>query len=356
MLSNIDSIILFLQNNTILDNMQLSTVNINNNLTKTTSYFTASRFFPIIVISITSVAIFLDLFILTIVVRARAKLVPAEFVILIANNILCIVFKLVGLFKSTQMIVDLREQLGYVRCYIVYSQDLASFFAILAVLFYYSLFHISSVARNSITRLVFSFTHNSRVFLAYFLIVCVGFNLFMLVYSIVFRSSLFNKSRSSCIRNNLFTLVPTMTYLISLPIQIVYFLAIVFLVYSRLNAPRNNTTIGKTFRKNLMILVKFFVFSLLTLLISAPQYLETFMAYFFDQRFSSSFNLPADSGFLVFFSSQTLILTLIHNKLRGYLTKPILTRTATTETKATTCREYTDRKCTKRVQTVKISK
>ena len=60
----------------------------------------------------------------------------------------------------------------------------------------------------------------------------------------------------------------------------------------------------------------FGIFSLIIFLIASPRYIQPCLGYFYNMQFSAPLRMTFNLMFLVFFSIETLILTLLHNKLR----------------------------------------
>lgn len=279
-----------------------------------------SPLWSIVLLSIVCVTICQDLFILLILFRTRSELIKIIYVIHLANSVFCLIFKLIGFLKVLQTFIQF-NWIGHTRCFLFFTLDLACFFSILAVLFFYSLYHMSSVARNPFFVQIYSLTHKVKWFIVYLIVVCGGFLSVTFIYTIQFAPVMFNSS-PECARNNLHTLIPAMFCLISMPSQLAYLFAISFLVWTRVkssNLGNHNVNMIIVFRKNMVILTKFGVFSMLIFLISSPRYLQPFLDYSYNMELSYPLKMTCDLIFLVFFSIETLILTLLHTKLRKVL-------------------------------------
>lgn len=270
--------------------------------------------FDISIVTVIGITLILD--ISSIITIIRTQLIKTEFLILLSNNVFSFIFKLIGVVKSLNKTGKL-DSIGIWNCLISFSLNNDIFFAIFIIYFYYSLFHFSTVSRSGCLRRIFTFTHNKNVFLAYLASLFVSYTIYVFIYSIEFQVQLFvSNNKFNCDRPNLnlYHVIPPISIAILFPTPIVYLIAIIYLLILRIYESKNSTSV-KLFRKKFIILIKFFVFSVVIFFISVPQYLYPFLNYFFLKP-NSVLKFASDILFLVFFSIQTMFLVLIHNKLR----------------------------------------
>ena len=271
--------------------------------------------FPIGFLSAISFTLVFDIITITTIVKTHQKLIEAEFRILLFNNILSFIYKLIGILKTIDLISPLKF-LGIVNCYIVYSLNNDVFFGIFLTYLFYSLFHLSTVSRVCCLHRLFTFTHSNHGFLIFFGVAFGGYTIFIFIYTTLFRAAIFGANYQDCNGPNidLYNTLAITSIIVSFPIQFIYLSAILLLIGLRAFASKDSV-FAKKFRSKFIILFKFFMFSVLIFLISAPQYSIPIFSQFWGHP-SRKVQIASDVIFLVFFSIQCICLVLIHNFLR----------------------------------------
>lgn len=295
---------------------------------------------------IISLSILIDILTLATILKSKSKLTPTDYYILIFNNFFSTCFKTVGILKNLFSVVDL-SFLGIVQCLVSYSLNSDIIFCYFMVMLYYSLYHFSTIQRSLIFRKIYHLIHNPRHFLIYITSITFAYTVFIFVYSLTLQNVIFSSPlcpESSLSHNNsnistskqqqcnvnqlnTYTLIPFASYTCFVPTQMVYLMAICIIGWSWFQARKslvgNNNSVdavalSKRFKRKLLISAKFFAFSLLSLVISVPQFIVPLLNYILKNSQSTNATITTIFNFLflIFFSTQTLFLVFIHNRLK----------------------------------------
>ena len=251
-----------------------------------------------------------DFICLFILFKSRSKLVNVEFYMLFVNIMCVIAYKF---FYSALYIVimikgiDFSNGLLYGR--LTFLSFLAIMFATNMNLFFFSLFHFSTLKRTKFFLQLFNYTHNSRIFIIVSSL--INFS------SILINSILLFLIESENPLNGLFSYLEF--YLIAierislsfLPI-LVYVMSIFVILFERILS-RNK---DKRFKKNLILLLKFSSFAIYNSLWIIPMSLSQFFDQLCGQKCSIYSNVIYYFGY-AFYLFQSIFLVSIHNVLKA---------------------------------------
>lgn len=268
----------------------------------------------ILSISIIFLSSLIDLVFLHISLDSHTKLIRTEHFILVSIGLVSIPNKLIGVLKSLQPVVDM-SPLGLLNCILLYSVDLTLSFVYFMIFFFYSLFHLAMIDRRCVFLALIDKLHkHPRNYLVYFALVFISFATFITVYSVRFSNQIFlfvatNNSSTVCILNDsLVGIAPMFVYLLCSITPFVYLLAVALALVRITRHRSNNKTERVNIRRGLVVSLKFFLFSLTILLVTAPQYIFYLSFYsfgFYDRnldaymRFVSDLVFLTQSGFLI---------------------------------------------------------
>ena len=265
----------------------------------------------------------LSLFSLLIVILSREKLKRIELYILLSLNLTSLGLKLLVIteFSIVYFAPNLIFSCGYTilfSCAIVLGEKL------FMVLFYYSLFQVSSISREKFFLTLFGLVHSVRNFLIYEIIIFI----LIIGYTTVYTMIAYYKANKTCpyviqvLREAIEYKFLYGYYFQSVLAVIVYIIATIYLCFIRFVSARyrkyqsDKTTrleISK-FRKNVKLLVKFLILALIILLSSLFQNLFYNASYVYGD-FSSTIIIYADIGFILY-SLQPIFFIYIHRILK----------------------------------------
>lgn len=268
----------------------------------------------------TSVAsIVINAMIICVIITAKCKLILIEFHILIQLALLSFFYSICSFSLFVSLLIDIGVYFQY-QCYVMFFLEVMSVFGISVVMTYYSLFHLSFLARYKFFLQMNKFIRNVKHFLVYSMLCIVLY----VVLSVIIGTKVYVDIGSSrwidlCeepFRNRKINVL----VLIIIPSLLVcfvnYLMAIVFVSASRLRRKLKYAKMDeqKRFKRNLKLVVKFFLFNLLNLFKTAPLCLMAI------SNISNNFMLSKFTIFLTFpylvLLFQPIMLVLIHNILK----------------------------------------
>ena len=268
----------------------------------------------------------LSLFSLVIVVLSREKLKRIEFVILVSFNITTLTFKLVVLcnFSIAYFFPNMILSCGYT---IVFLATIVLGEKLFMVLFYYSLFQVSSISREKLFLKLFDLVHSVRNFLIYELIVFI----ILIAYTTVYTMIAYFKANQTCpymiqilkeytelkfyFGYYLQSTLPVLVYsFANTYLCFIRFVSVRFRKYQSDETIKNNRLEISKFRKNVKLLVKFHILSFI-LFISALFQNLFYQFSFVYWDFSIRSIIFADVGFILY-SIQPLFFIYIHRILK----------------------------------------
>lgn len=216
--------------------------------------------------------------------KSKLKIVLAEFYILFFSSISIVSFKLLGIAIAIESLFNSRDD-GLVSCIIKYVAKIHVFWCYLIIHFYYSLFHLASLKSASHRfKRIHDIIHSSKTFFFYFFSLSIGFALLIIIYSVVFSNHIFMYSvKYGCLANksNLSILTPFSFLGISIFTIVVYLTGIFLLIiWYRKQLKLKIAHKARIYRKNLVIFLKFFVFSCFSCLLAAFQNFLFSLAFF----------------------------------------------------------------------------
>lgn len=278
----------------------------------------------IISIVLLSVSLVLDIPSLIIIVLSKPKLIPVEFLIITLSNLFISILKLISLISQLQIRFKFSSN-GIVSCHIfyVFNVDFLIFYCVM--LFYYALFHLAMVARGSCFKKLLATVHSIKCFLSFCALSFFGFTTFLLTYSFVNRSLMFETSldQNECNQRFRFeVLAPFLLLNITFVTLFIYLLATAHILAARssnkMKLMLKNAGL-KNQKKKLIVLFKFFLFSIFTCILSVSQNVHILVVYLVaDENYAF---IGSISSFLfdVVIFLHPIFFILIHNILRNRL-------------------------------------
>lgn len=269
-----------------------------------------------------SIAILVDTLIIILVFKSKSSLIRVEYFILTT-------------FQLVSVLINLTIIIGTLKVYVSFNVIfviLLRFFSFLTqmilsfVLFYYALFHLSSVNRSGCFRKLFNLVHNSRNYFFYLLAISIFGILFLIVYSLVFYS--IEKSNNNLIISNFkdiinkeseyfvayvaiwFTTPPILVYLIA--IGVLYFRQLKF---GKNYSIKSESQFAIRYRRNLRVLLKFSILAINNILSNLPVLIYYFIRVNCNCNKFEFLGYLTDSANFIF----PILLVLIHNILKKTL-------------------------------------
>lgn len=274
-------------------------------------------------VSLLFMSFLVDIPCLIAVFRCRPKLTHTEFCILIVNNGLVFLLKLCATIFNL-LNVELSSHRAEF-CLAKYVVSVETFFTYYAVLFYYSMFHLTLLKRTGLFQRLFDLVHSTVSFLAFMGIVVFGFGTFLIVFT-VFTNQLSDPGQTldKCFENaGVAVFIPLMFLNISYVTVFVYLIATLIIWFSRVKASPSivrkaslTTADMSKHRKNLSLLVKFALYSSYTCLLSLAQNLPVVLLYSLDNIDAPLLNQITSYVFNFFIFFHPVFLVLIHNIMR----------------------------------------
>lgn len=268
----------------------------------------------IIIIAIIIISIMFDIFSLSIIIASKSKLIKTEYFILIAICQISMVNKFTGIFQKLQELFHSLAQLGLLNCLIVYTINIDVNFVFYMIIFYYSLFHLSSIKRGPHFTKFFNLIHEPKNFLIYLTFIFISYSTFIISFTFIFRSQIFLEQNGCDLNyNNKLAYIPFFFYIMAFLTQIVYLAAIVILIILKVKTKQMNEI--KKLGRNLIIVIKFSIFSIISLIITMPWYI--FNILYFLISYSDLYVISISQFFAqILFLFQTILLVFIHCRLR----------------------------------------
>lgn len=278
-----------------------------------------------ITISFLALFINLDIVAISIIILSRLKLDKTEFYILLINSILQINMKLSLIWYNLSNFV---LKINFIIDYFHLSYDIIVSSCFSLSLFYYSLFHLSSLNRSKYFLKLFTMIHNAKTFFLYLTLVFLIF-LALALFICLFTYSkvspdftLDNQTQDVIFYCYLITIVPTF-------FPILVYLASIFVVfmtkfganseatnrYATTSRNANQLNDHIRFKRNLLLVLKFFLLATIYLIGYLPSNILFFIGFYCPNCFGIAliiFNYFCE--FLLFF--QPFLLVFIHSILR----------------------------------------
>lgn len=251
-----------------------------------------------------------DFICLFILFKSRSKLVNVEFYILFVNIMSVIAYKLLySALYICIMIQGMNFASGLVYDRLTFLSALAIMFATNMNLFFFSLFHLSSLKRTKFFLRLFNYTHNSRIFIIYSSL--INFS------SILINSILIFLIESENPLDGLFSylefyLIAIERISLSFLSILVYVMSIFVILFERiLNRNKDNR-----FKNNLILLLKFSSFAVYNSLWIIPMSLSQLSDQFCGSKCSMYSGIIYHFGY-AFYLFQSIFLVSIHNVLKA---------------------------------------
>lgn len=229
--------------------------------------------------------IILDLPCFITIYECRLKLVVVELYILLVNSLAILAFKLLNISLTIQSIFKIDNHSGITPCLIYYLLSGYLFWCYLSTLFYYSLFHLSTLKSASrLFKKLSDLVQSTRVFFIYCSTFSIAFGFAITFYSVFLRNRLFHTTSNGCDSSvsDFELLGPLMALNIAFLTVLVYLVAIISLVIWRIrNIGKKKRSKEKMFRKTLIMFIKFFIFSCLACILTVSQNYLVSISFFF---------------------------------------------------------------------------
>lgn len=280
----------------------------------------ADKPFLMAMTSICSFGVLLSLVALIALLASKPKLVKLEFNILLTLNAITLFYRVsaVAIFLVTYfMYPEIMYNCAFSIVNLLWTVIM---FKVFMVTFYYSLYQVSSCSRHPFCRRLHGLIHSLRNFVIYQALVVILVTL-ILTYIVLVAYADLNECPSALDLLNymiLFKFITTYVLPSLLPV-LAYSIAILLVFFTRLNNKKSalgksNQNGSKRARKDLKLLLRFFVLGLICTLSSLLQNVYLFSTFF------ESISQPLNSivGILGFFINaiQPLIWIYIHSILK----------------------------------------
>lgn len=271
-------------------------------------------------LSITVLSTLTDILIILIVFKAKHRLLKTEFYILIQLNVYSFVYSISNLMTFLVQILTFGIVYQY-ECHIAFLIQSVSVFGTSVAMLYYSLFHLSFLARSKWLIALNTFVRNSRHFFVFSCSLAASYATAIIVIGIVvYEETLVT---DLCVQPfiNIKIIVCMLIMLFPIVVTIIdYLVAVVFVLAYRSANKFKHASMDeqKRFKRNFKLILKFLLFNLVNLFKTAPLYLLAICNFMGKLDFlSKMFYFLGVSYFMIII--QPLVLVLIQNILRKQL-------------------------------------
>ena len=273
------------------------------------------------IVSIWTIGISFSLLNLVLVFMSKPKLLKVEFSILVFFTSWTLLYKI---FSSIQFLSVLIDPLLALDCAFSLTNTSWSLFLPMSgmILFYYSLFQISTVSRNRMFLALYNAVNNIKTFIVYILLVSIAvlcfivFNIYMAYLDLgVCPNTLQILSKFIVLKFMLLSVIPGFLPVVS------YSIAAVYVLYTRFYGGKKFNYSNKQemtrFRRSFRLLVKFWlmasIVALNSVLVNVYFYLSMVLLIN-----TTIVNFIGDLGFAIY-AIQPLFLIYIHSILKNTL-------------------------------------
>lgn len=281
------------------------------------SIFTIEIDYKFILLILYLLSIFFEILFFYILFKTCNQLCKIEILILTFQNIFKILFKLSDLIHWFFFYIFGFLLVPKNECVFIYSLSGLIAFCYFSILFYYSLFHISSFSRRNL----FVWVKNIKFFII-FLIFIISISIilnFSIFFTILYDGFYFEQSEWGPRCQVKSEILLSIVYLIANTPNYFSFCFYSFSIlkgirkYSRLKT--KSIQEAKRFKKYFKVYLKFFIYSILYILVYIPSFLNIIKSLYYSNLFILFLNIFDFFGiFLIAFSS--LFLIFVHKKLK----------------------------------------
>lgn len=278
-----------------------------------------NRTFVVAITSIWSFGVLLSTIALVVLFASKSKLIKSEFYILLSYNAYGTLYRVTAVVIFTLTLFFYPDIFNDCVFSIVNTLWSIVMFKLFMIMFYYSLFQVSSVSRHPLCARLHTLVLNVRTFLVFQTLVIV-FITILLTYIVLVANAELHKCPSAFDLLSymiLFKFLTTYVLPSILPV-LVYFIAICYVFFARLNNSRGHLVAAnelKRARKDFKLLLRFLA---LGLVCTASSLLQNIFLY--SMFFSPSFDFVLNSivGGLGFFilAIQPILLIYIHSIMK----------------------------------------
>ena len=267
-----------------------------------------------------SLSFIIDITCLKTVFLSRLRLIPTEFYILLLNSLLILLIKATtAIYNFTTLVLKMKPNLME-ACLSKYIIDLELFFSYYVVLFYYSIFHMSILKRNSLVIALFDMVHSTICFFIFLGLLSTSYGIFVTAFSYINREIMFlTQDRQKCFEEfGVEVIIPAMFLHISYVTMLVYIVAVIVLIGSRSKSSMLTMSEVKKQRKNIIVLVKFSFFSFFTCILALAQNIPILLLFLLSPKNANYYLIIRICGFIydILVFIHPIFLILIHNILR----------------------------------------
>lgn len=242
-----------------------------------------------IIASITVIAIPIDILVIMLVVSCKSKLIRTEYYILLQLNVLSFLISISALSAFVSYNVTATSIFNQYQCFIINIANLLIFFLVNLVILYYSVFHLSFLSRAKWMLKLKLLIENANFFLIYFIsllivltgmVIAAGIGIYRDITSKIDYNLCFNLEANKI--KNIFIMMSELPMFLAI---LVYSIAGVLVLCNRLFSQQKylNTNEKKRFRRNFLLVVKFFIFTILNFLKTVPMCL-LMISFFYCER------------------------------------------------------------------------
>lgn len=277
-----------------------------------------------ILISIGIFAIPIDILVIALVILCKTNLLRTEYYILLQLNVQSIIFSFLTVTTLILSKVSDSNIFQY-QCFFANLAECLVLFLLNIIILYYSLFHVSLLSRTRYIVKLNELIRNSKCFLIYYISLLVAFTVVLMAEGIwTYRYSASKFAFNLCDDLNRSKIINITILTFELPICIailIYSIACVFVLCSRIINKQNYSSLNENqrFKRNLILIVKFWLFSVFNFIKTAPIFL-LLLSYIFCESCQMNVLVYFSYASYICYVIQPFFLILIQNILNKQLT------------------------------------
>lgn len=287
------------------------------NLTNSTFFFlNRSPLHQTLFFTTSIMSIIIDLFVITIIIRVRSKLLRTEFLILLHLNALSCLYSIVSSLIATEFFQKKTNTSFRLDCYVGFVIQIIVVFSTSTHIFYYSLFHLTLVTKPFRLAKLNKFIDRSKNFYIFSILTLacfVGFTfpVILLIYNNLNKLESYNICKIPIIDRNLAYIL--FSVMVSLILSFVnYSISSAIVINGLISSKRKNihSNEKRAMRKTLKLIFKFMIFTILNFFKICPFAVISYSTFFCEKclAYLSTYITVAYLTFLI----QPILLIFIH--------------------------------------------